>query len=65
MSDQTGKAPKELVEDALSHYLEAWEDRQDMEDARKALDAYRQNPENVVTMDDVLKECGLTREEFS
>ncbi|MBF0152198.1 MAG: hypothetical protein HQL64_00420 [Magnetococcales bacterium] len=40
------------------------EDRQDLDDAKKALERYKNNPDSFASMDAVLKECGLTRKEL-
>ncbi|HIJ84714.1 MAG: hypothetical protein HW380_3990 [Magnetococcales bacterium] len=64
MAEATGKTLPECVIGTIRRYLEEREDRQDTEDARKALEDYRRDPGRAVTMDEVLKEYGLTREEL-
>ncbi|MBF0131228.1 MAG: hypothetical protein HQL75_01405 [Magnetococcales bacterium] len=62
MADATGKTLPECVIGTIRRYLEEREDRQDAEDARKVLEEYRRDPGRAVSMDEVLKEYGLTRE---
>ncbi|MBF0424072.1 MAG: hypothetical protein HQL73_13890 [Magnetococcales bacterium] len=64
MAEATGKTLPECVIGTIRRFLEEQEDRQDAEDARKALEEYRRNPGRAVTMDEVLREYGLTREEL-
>lgn len=62
---ETGRSMKELVQEALDRFLEEWEDRQDAEDAKKALEEYRRNPGQPFTLDDALVRYELTREELT
>ncbi|MEO5327614.1 MAG: hypothetical protein H7829_05155 [Magnetococcus sp. THC-1_WYH] len=64
MAEATGKTLPECVIGTIRRYLEELEDRKDAEDARKALEEYRRDPGRAVSMDEVLKEYGLTREEL-
>ncbi|MBF0110052.1 MAG: hypothetical protein HQL76_12845 [Magnetococcales bacterium] len=64
MAEANGKTLPECVIVTIRRYLEELEDRQDTEDARKALEEYRRNPGTAVTMDEILKEYGLAREEL-
>ncbi|MBF0437333.1 MAG: hypothetical protein HQL77_18485 [Magnetococcales bacterium] len=64
MAEATGKTLPECVIGTIRRYLEEQEDRQDAEDAQKVLEEYRRNLGRAVTMDEVLREYGLTREEL-
>ena len=65
VSRETGRSLKELVQEALDHFLEEWEDRQDAEDAKKAVEEYHRNPGHPFTLDDAMARYGLTQEELT
>ncbi|MEO5332999.1 MAG: hypothetical protein H7839_13350 [Magnetococcus sp. YQC-5] len=65
VSNETGRPLNELVYEALDRFLEEWEDKQDVDDARKALQEYQRNPGMPFTLDDALDRYGLTREELA
>ncbi|MBF0098728.1 MAG: hypothetical protein HQM04_08020 [Magnetococcales bacterium] len=65
VAKETGRPLEELVREALDRFLEEWEERQDAEDARIALEEYRRNPGAAFTLDDALTRYGMTRGELA
>ncbi len=65
LAEEAGQTLHECVVSAMRRYLEEMEEREDMEDARLALESYRQNPEGALSIDDVLNLCGLSRKDVS
>ncbi|MBF0308473.1 MAG: hypothetical protein HQL56_02935 [Magnetococcales bacterium] len=64
VSRETGKSMKELVREALDRFLEEWEDRHDAIVAERVQVAYLKSPGSFATMDDVLEEAGLSRDDL-
>ncbi|WP_130472887.1 hypothetical protein [Candidatus Magnetaquicoccus inordinatus] len=58
VSRETGRPLKELVQEALDRFLEEWENRQDAEDARIALEEYERTGVSV-PWEQVKQEMGL------
>lgn len=61
IANKTGRPLEDLVHEALDHFLEAWEDQQDAEEAQQLYRAFKESGEQGVSFDEVLKSAGLTR----
>ncbi|MBF0283386.1 MAG: hypothetical protein HQL51_02905 [Magnetococcales bacterium] len=64
LAERQRETLEELVREILRRHLEDREEVEEAEEARLALAAFRRDPSGAVSMDDMLKEAGFTREEL-
>ena len=65
VSRETGRSLKELVQEALDHFLEEWEDRQDAAEAARRYREFKESGEVGISLDDMIRELGLTRSDLA
>ncbi|MEO5341304.1 MAG: hypothetical protein H7837_12440 [Magnetococcus sp. MYC-9] len=65
VSRETGLSLKELVQEALDRFLEEWEDRQDAAEAVRRYREFKESGEAGISLDDMIRELGLTRSDLA